>query len=228
MQGLDRYAYVNNNPLRYGDSTGHFADVLLDAAFLIFDVQQITSEGWTPINTAAFVADIACALIPGATGGGTGLRLAAAGGEVVLQAAERLPVAVKIAQGVGKLIQFADGNDNTSPTSKGSYNSGNFRQKLQTLTGANSSDLVGKEAHHVLPQQFERYFKKLGIDINDPRWGTWVDANSHRNWSYEYNQKWAQFFKDNSYNPTVTQVEEFAQELAEEYEFETYFTLDAK
>jgi hypothetical protein len=92
---------------------------------------------------------------------------------------------------------------------------------LRRLTGRNQSDIVGQEAHHVLPQEFEEEIVAAGIDsINDPVFGAWVDANDHRHWSYAYNEQWRRFLKQ---KPTRNDILIFAQGLAEEYGFDVYF-----
>jgi hypothetical protein len=73
-----------------------------------------------------------------------------------------------------------------------SFTSWNFREKLQRLTGKGLDDTMGMEAHHVLPQEFEKQFLNMTPDINihDPIYGSGVDATAHRGWSYTYNGQW--------------------------------------
>ena len=75
-QSLNRYAYVNNNPVRYSDPSGHWAETLLDVGFIIYDIHDIRSHGLNWKNGAALVADVGCALLPIATGGGLLVRAA--------------------------------------------------------------------------------------------------------------------------------------------------------
>ena len=92
----------------------------------------------------------------------------------------------------------------------GGYAKG-FRGKLQRLTGIIGE---GMEAHHVFPQAFETEFEALQITINDPRNGAWVESNSHRWFSYEYNQDWKYFLIG---KPSTDDAFRFAQELAGKY-----------
>ena len=99
-----------------------------------------------------------------------------------------------------------------------SFSAGNFRYNLQQLTGNSGA---GLQAHHVLPQKFEGYFSKLGLDIHNPIFGAWVDS-THQSWSAEYNRAWELFFAT-THNPTVQQVLNKAVELAKKYGFKLNF-----
>jgi hypothetical protein len=92
--------------------------------------------------------------------------------------------------------------------------------RVRPTAGKTTAETLGREAHHILPQEFTKEFSNLGFNIHDPRFGTWVDSIPHRNWSYQYNQKWRAFLKT---NPTSEQVLNFARQLAEDYGFDIYF-----
>ncbi len=46
----------------------------------------------------------------------------------------------------------------------------------------------------MLPKKFRHEFGKTGIDINDPKYGKWVEKHEHRKGAYWYNQQWEEFF----------------------------------
>lgn len=71
---LDLYTYVGDDPLNKTDPTGMIADTVLDIAFIVYDLYKIAREGATAVNKAALVADVAGAIIPGATGLGAAVR----------------------------------------------------------------------------------------------------------------------------------------------------------
>jgi RHS repeat-associated protein len=125
-QDLDRYSYARNNPVKYIDPNGHWLESVLDIAFIAIDIQQIVSEGWTPVNTAALAVDIVCLIIPFGTGGGPALRAATAGGEATLtiaQTAVRVPEILRVGQGTEKIIQLVEGSNSNGSESTDSDSS---------------------------------------------------------------------------------------------------------
>jgi RHS repeat-associated protein len=71
---FNRYWYGNDNPYKFKDPDGRFIDTIADIAFIASDVSDIRSDGLGWTNGAALVADVAGALIPGATGLGVGVK----------------------------------------------------------------------------------------------------------------------------------------------------------
>jgi RHS repeat-associated protein len=110
----DRYQYTRSNPLKYTDPTGHFPDILLDLAFIAADLYFIETEGWTLTNTAAFCADVALAVIPGATGGGAAIQVASKGPQAAVaaytKAAVYVPELARFGQTGVKFLQSSVNN----------------------------------------------------------------------------------------------------------------------
>jgi RHS repeat-associated protein len=77
VQAWDRYAFVNNNPVRYTDPSGHWIETALDIAFIAYDIYDISSNGLNWVNGLSLAADVACTVLPIATGGGILVRAAA-------------------------------------------------------------------------------------------------------------------------------------------------------
>jgi len=101
---------------------------------------------------------------------------------------------------------------------------GNFRHNLSMLVDIPQGLAKKFEAHHVLPQKFIDWFTYQGINIHDPRFGTWVDKDLHHKWSYEYNKKWKEFiapYEKKKINPE--KIFDFARELSEIYNFDLNF-----
>jgi len=56
------------------------------------------------------------------------------------------------------------------------------------------------QAHHDLPVKYRKQFNNIGIDIDDVRFGRWVEGSPpgrHQNWSRAYNREWKQFWDAN-------------------------------
>ena len=60
--------------------------------------------------------------------------------------------------------------------------------------------------------------RRFFLSFNHPQLGAIVDAGAHRKWSYEYNQRWAEFFSRKG-SKTTQKTLGFAQELAKQYGF---------
>jgi len=73
-----------------------------------------------------------------------------------------------------------------------SFTYGNFRYNLAERTGINPLD---KQAHHVFPNKFKDKFNEAGIDINNPKYGIWLEKNFHLQKASEYNKSWGNFFE---------------------------------
>ncbi|MEN4013082.1 MAG: hypothetical protein ROW48_13685 [Bellilinea sp.] len=109
-----------------------------------------------------------------------------------------------------------------APTTFKSFIARNFRENLRRLTGKSLDEIVGLEAHHVLPRKFARDFTEVGINIHDPLFGSWVNPKAHRQWSYAYNQRWIDFLDR---KPTQQEVLNFVHKLAQEYGFDVYLPI---
>jgi RHS repeat-associated protein len=98
-----------------------------------------------------------------------------------------------------------------------SFTKGNFRENLSRATGRHVADA---HAHHVFPHKFRRQFSRLGIDVNDPRFGAWWEAGDHLSNARAYNTAWEQFLGT---RPTIDQVMEFGKNLAAQYGLDISF-----
>ncbi len=72
------------------------------------------------------------------------------------------------------------------------------------------------EAHHTLPVKFESNFNEIGININDPKYGEWVEQSAHRKSARQYNSKWQTFFetyKNEGLTPSQDDIMNYLHEL---------------
>ncbi len=73
------------------------------------------------------------------------------------------------------------------------------------------------QAHHNLPWKFKDWFagKGRGLNVNDHQFGRWVEGTppgQHQSWTFEYEQIWENWIRDNP-NATREQVLEFLNQL---------------
>ncbi|WP_299248413.1 polymorphic toxin-type HINT domain-containing protein [uncultured Aquimarina sp.] len=76
--------------------------------------------------------------------------------------------------------------------------SSQYRGNLARFTGKVLADMKGFDAHHMLPKnkKFSKFFKKNGIDVNDPNYMKWMSQESHKGkFSSEYDKLWNQFIE---------------------------------
>jgi len=197
-QSSNLYAYCGNNPLMFVDPIGqawyHWAAI----------------AGIVAIAAGAFIGSSVVAggtLLLADTSSIQGFNDSAGWGTVAFTAGGAI---------AGMAYGYAIA-PKVTPNFK-SLTSGNFRYNLQQLTGNNGQ---GLQAHHVLPQKFEAFFNRAGININAPMFGSWVGSD-HQSWSAAYNKAWEVFFNTVS-NPTAKQISQKATELAKQYGFTVNF-----
>jgi len=94
-----------------------------------------------------------------------------------------------------------------------------YRSSLIKLTGFDPGK--GWDAHHMFPQALGDRFKKLGIDIHDPRNLAWWNKGIHQSRSAEYQRAWENFFASGP--RTRDETYSFAKELAQKYSLATNF-----
>ena len=72
--GLNLYAYCYGDPINYCDSSGHIPlDTLIDIVFACLSLKElIDNPSWE--NAGWFALDLACFIIPYATGGSTAVK----------------------------------------------------------------------------------------------------------------------------------------------------------
>ena len=191
-QSLNRYSYVLNNPYKYTDPTGHYADTVLDIASIswsIHDIYNDPSSGW---NWAALGADIVTTALPFIAGGGIFVKGAKItdkvvdGGKVVDKGSDvgklsNVQEAKNIVKGpgntkAGKFIVDKKGNVLIEPkggftkgSSSGDFINTHFKEGgvyQQFHLDHNSPLVKGPHGHTHLPNT--KYPSKSGyrIDIN--------------------------------------------------------------
>jgi hypothetical protein len=106
VQAWDRYAYVNNNPLRYNDPSGHWIESFLDIASIAYDIYDISQNGLNWGTGLALAADIGGLILPGVTGGGLAVR--------ALTHADEAVDAYKTANNASNILQTINQTENVA------------------------------------------------------------------------------------------------------------------
>jgi hypothetical protein len=80
---LNPYRYGRNTPNTYGDTTGNAVDIIVDAVSIGYDLYTIWQAPAVATNWLALGGDVLGAAVPGLTGVGAGVRVAAHADEAV-------------------------------------------------------------------------------------------------------------------------------------------------
>lgn len=75
----------------------------------------------------------------------------------------------------------------------------NFRERVTKLLGEPPEGGKAYQAHHAFPQtqEFDAFFKRVGLDKHDAKYGSWVKARQHQQGAAAYNREWRLFIRDN-------------------------------
>ena len=94
---------------------------------------------------------------------------------------------------------------------------GRTLSKRLRAEGAPPAWMKKPQAHHDLPQKFRREFEPRGLDIDDPKYGRWVDGGptgDHQKWSKRFNKEWEDFLQE---EPSVQQILDQMEDMRNRY-----------
>jgi len=94
------------------------------------------------------------------------------------------------------------------------YTARNFADNLRKIKPKPSPS---HQAHHMLPQAFEDFFRSKGINIHDPRWGAWWDVPEHTQKWRAFNDEWEVWIDTKGNHATIQDIIQKATELARKY-----------
>jgi RHS repeat-associated protein len=176
----DRYQFVRSNPIYYNDPSGNIPIPIIIGIVIV--ALKAIDYGWTAYDVSQFGKVLADPNASQEAKDAAAVNMALTIGFEAAEPDELLPVSLPIddlaRRRLTKIVKEV--GEEASEQSFKSFARWNFRENLRRLTGKNLGDIVGMEAHHVLPQQFEKQFLDAGIEnIHSPLFGSWVDASTH-------------------------------------------------
>jgi RHS repeat-associated protein len=124
VQAWDRFAYVNNNPVRYTDPTGHWIESVFDILSIGYGIYDISQNGLNWENGLGLAADVVGLALPGVTGLGAVVRVAAKADDAVdavraVNTASNLAQATNQAENVVDILSHADDLPNNALVCRG-------------------------------------------------------------------------------------------------------------
>ena len=155
-QGYDRYAYTNNNPVRYVDPTGHFIETLFDIVSVGMDIADIAQNGLNWGNGISLAVDVASVLIPGIPAVGAAIRAVNAVDNVAdaAKAVDKVADAANALDNIGDALKAADDLPNPPPGGNAQWINVGTNQSGATFWGpdrivyTNNSDLLNAMNQH--------------------------------------------------------------------------------
>ena len=203
-QSLNRYSYVLNNPLKYGDPSGHIP------------CESCVGVGGGSVD-AAFAAAASAAL---AVSQHPGWMLALQRLFGLAPYAPVLPAAADPVNDMTQAIQSLGGNtagpggldpNNWDPSRWGTNYRTNYEQYYGVTRDSNY------QVHHVLPQQWREVLAKANINVDDPRWlreVRYTPDNLHQEF---FTNRWSEFARSlQGSTPSAQQIIRFAQQLEQD------------
>jgi len=89
-----------------------------------------------------------------------------------------------------------------------------FRDKLNRVNPRPSGGSF--DAHHLFPQRFRNWFNGRGVDIDDPRFGSWWARRDHRQNGWHDNNKWQRWIRTNP-KATPDEILAFGRQKCQRY-----------
>jgi hypothetical protein len=157
VQAWDRYAYVNNNPVRYNDPSGHWIESALDIISIGYGIYDISQNGLNWENGLGLAADIVGLALPAVTGLGA-----------VVRAAVRADAAVDALRTVNQasnLLQAGNQAQNATQATNQVQNATAFLNDVASRASRHipgSGPVVGTQRHTYARRMIDRYQNMYG------------------------------------------------------------------
>jgi len=139
-QALNRYAYVNNNPLKYTDPSGHWLETAWDILNIAWDIYEVRRDP-SLLNIGALVVDVGAAVLPFVP---AGVGMVVRGGKATKAAVEVASHADEVAD-VGKL---------------GTKAAEELVEQAAKQVGKEAAEEAAGQMHHLLSEKIVRELDK--------------------------------------------------------------------
>jgi len=142
-QALNRYAYVNNNPLKYTDPSGHWLETAWDILNIAWDIYEVRRDP-SLLNIGALVVDVGAAVLP----------FVPAGVGMVVRGGKAAKAAVEVASHADEAVDAAK-----------------IGAKVAEEVAEEAAERVGKEAAEETTQRLIRHHLATNKNwIREPQW----------------------------------------------------------
>ncbi len=93
-------------------------------------------------------------------------------------------------------------------------NKSNYRKNAMIEQGLKEADVIGQQAHHMLPQnkKYTSFFNRLKINIHESRYISFIETDIHLKGSRAYDQLWRTFIESKpkaSYQSVIDHMKKF-------------------
>jgi RHS repeat-associated protein len=95
-QNLNRYSYTLNNPVKYRDPSGHWAETVWDVANIAWDIYEVKNDP-SALNIGALVVDVGAAVLP----------FVPAGAGLIARGSKAAKAAVEVASHADEVVDAA-------------------------------------------------------------------------------------------------------------------------
>ena len=158
-QALNRYAYVNNNPLKYTDPSGHWLETAWDILNIAWDIYEVRRDP-SLLNIGALVVDVGAAVLPFVP---AGVGMVVRGGKAAKAAVEVASHADEVvdAAKVGAKVAEAVAEEAAKRAGRGVAQElveQAIKSEIRPARELLAQSVPETEVHHLIEQRFAKQF----------------------------------------------------------------------
>jgi hypothetical protein len=157
VQAWDRFAYANNNPVRFNDPSGNWIESAFDILSIGYGIYDISQNGLNWKNGLGLAADVVGLALPGVTGLGAVVRVASR--------ADDAADALRAVNRASNLVQAANQAQNGTQATNVVQNTTAFLKDVAGRANRHipgSGHAVGTQRHTYARRMIDRYHSMNG------------------------------------------------------------------